>query len=75
MTDLLEAERTAYCELLAAREEEREFQHLETAIFEAWLAASKSSSTARKREDAAFDTWYAASKALDNKEPIKWPMT
>jgi hypothetical protein len=63
--NLLAAERTAYRELLAAREDEAQFQQLERAIFEAWLAASKSYSTARKREEAAFDTWYASSKALD----------
>jgi hypothetical protein len=69
MTDsnLLAAERAAYRELLAAREDEAQSRQLEQAIFEAYLAASKSYSAAALRENAAFDAWYAASKALDQR--------
>lgn len=63
--NLREAERTARCDLLAARDETAQSHQLESAIFDAYIAASKANSAARKRENAAFDRWYAASKALN----------
>jgi hypothetical protein len=65
MINLIDAERTAYRELLVARDEETRCRLLESSIFEAYLASSKATSLAAARENVAFDAWCAASKALE----------